>query len=85
MNGVLGAETELAVLSFQQERNLSPATGISTPATLAALENGLAGRVAVPAVGISSSFDSPRLIEHSAITNPTAREGLLYRLRQRSF
>ncbi len=60
VNGVFGAETELAVLSFQQERNLSPATGIATPATLAALENGLAGRVAVPAVPISSSFNSLR-------------------------
>ena len=47
VNGVFGAETEWAVLSFQQERNLSPATGIATPATLAALQNGLAGRVAV--------------------------------------
>ncbi|MEG3880696.1 peptidoglycan-binding protein [Microcoleus sp. herbarium7] len=60
VNGVFGAETEFAVLSFQQERNLSPATGIATPATLAALENGLAGRVAVPAVPISSSFNSLR-------------------------
>ncbi|MEG5062128.1 peptidoglycan-binding protein [Microcoleus sp. B3-A4] len=58
VNGVFGAETEFAVLSFQQERNLSPATGIATPATLAALQNGLAGRVAVPAVPISSSFNS---------------------------
>jgi peptidoglycan hydrolase-like protein with peptidoglycan-binding domain len=54
VNGVFGAETEWAVLSFQQERHLSPATGIATPATLAAIQNGLAGRVAVPAVPISS-------------------------------
>ncbi len=61
INGVFGAETEWAVLSFQRERNLSPATGIATPATLAALQNGLAGRVAVPAVPISSSsFNSRR-------------------------
>lgn len=54
VNGVFGAETEWAVLSFQRERNLSPATGVATPATLAALQNELAGRVAVPAVPISS-------------------------------
>ncbi|MEG4092978.1 peptidoglycan-binding protein [Microcoleus sp. Pol12B4] len=60
MNGVFGAETEFAVLSFQQERNLSPARGIATPATLAALQNGLAGRVAVP---ISSSFNSRSSIQ----------------------
>jgi peptidoglycan hydrolase-like protein with peptidoglycan-binding domain len=48
------------VLSFQRERNLSPATGIATPATLAALQNGLAGRVAVPAVPISSSSFNSR-------------------------
>ncbi|MEG4029386.1 MULTISPECIES: peptidoglycan-binding protein [unclassified Microcoleus] len=63
VNGVFGAETEFAVLSFQQERNLSPATGIATPATLAALQNGLAGRVAVPAVPISSSFNSRSSIQ----------------------
>ncbi|MEG4283266.1 peptidoglycan-binding protein [Microcoleus sp. A006_D1] len=60
INGVFGAETEWAVLSFQRERNLSPATGIATPATLAALQNGLAGRVAVPAVPISSSSFNSR-------------------------
>ena len=63
VNGVFGAETEFAVLSFQQERNLSPATGIATPATLAELENGLARRVAVPAVPISSSFNSRSSIQ----------------------
>jgi|GEM_PF-813353 len=66
VNGVFGAETEFAVLSFQQERNLSPATGIATPATLAALHNGLAGRVAVPAVPavpISSSLNSRSSIQ----------------------
>ncbi|MEG4990037.1 peptidoglycan-binding protein [Microcoleus sp. BR0-C5] len=63
VNGVFGAETEFAVLSFQQERNLSPATGIATPATLAALQNGLAGRLAVPAVPISSSFNSRSSIQ----------------------
>ncbi|MEG4086667.1 peptidoglycan-binding protein [Microcoleus sp. POL10_C6] len=63
VNGVFGAETEFAVLSFQEERNLSPATGIATPATLAALQNGLAGRVAVPAVPISSSFNSRSSIQ----------------------
>jgi peptidoglycan hydrolase-like protein with peptidoglycan-binding domain len=63
VNGVFGAETEFAVLSFQQERNLSPATGIATPATLAALRNGLADRVAVPAVPISSSFNSRASIQ----------------------
>ncbi len=63
VNGVFGGETEFAVLSFQQERNLSPATGIATPATLAALQNGLAGRLAVPAVPISSSFNSRSSIQ----------------------
>jgi peptidoglycan hydrolase-like protein with peptidoglycan-binding domain len=63
VNGVFGSETELAVLSFQQENNLSPATGIATPATLAKIENGLAGRVAVPAVPISSSFNSRSSIQ----------------------
>ena len=63
VNGVFGAETEFAVLSFQQERNLSPATGIATPATLAEIENRLAGRVAVPAVPISSSFNSRSSIQ----------------------
>jgi peptidoglycan hydrolase-like protein with peptidoglycan-binding domain len=63
VNGVFGAETELAVLSFQQERNLSPATGIATPATLVEIENRLAGRVAVPAVPISSSFNSRSSIQ----------------------
>ena len=63
INGVFGAETELAVLSFQQERNLSPATGIATPATLAEIQNGLAGRLAVPAVPISSSFNSRSSIQ----------------------
>jgi peptidoglycan hydrolase-like protein with peptidoglycan-binding domain len=63
VNGVFGSETELAVLAFQQERNLSPATGIATPATLAQIENGLAGRVAVPAVPISSSFNSRSSIQ----------------------
>ncbi|MEG3986746.1 peptidoglycan-binding protein [Microcoleus sp. S28C3] len=63
VNGVFGAETEFAVLSFQQERNLSPATGIATPATLAALQNGLPGRVAVRAVAISSSFNSRSSIQ----------------------
>lgn len=59
VNGVFGAETEFAVLSFQQERSLSPATGIATPATLAALQNGLT----VPAVPISSSFNSRSSIQ----------------------
>ncbi|MEG4271377.1 MULTISPECIES: peptidoglycan-binding protein [unclassified Microcoleus] len=63
VNGVFGAETEFAVLWFQQECNLSPATGIATPATLAALQNGLAGRVAVPAVPISSSLNSRSSIQ----------------------
>ncbi|MEG4624278.1 peptidoglycan-binding protein [Microcoleus sp. w1-18aA5] len=63
VNGVFGGETEFAVLSFQQERNLSPATGIATPATLAALQNALAGRVAVRAVPISSSFNSRSSIQ----------------------
>ncbi|MEG4328385.1 peptidoglycan-binding protein [Microcoleus sp. herbarium5] len=63
VNGVFGAETEFAVLSFQQERNLSPATGIATPATLAAIQNGLAGRVAVSAVPISSSSNSRSSIQ----------------------
>ncbi|MBW3586773.1 MAG: peptidoglycan-binding protein [Cyanobacteria bacterium 0813] len=63
VNGVFGAETEFAVLSFQQERNLSPATGIANPATLAAIQNGLAGRVAVPAVPISSSSNSRSSIQ----------------------
>jgi peptidoglycan hydrolase-like protein with peptidoglycan-binding domain len=63
VNGVFGAETEWAVLSFQQEHNLSPATGIATPETLAALQNGLAGRVAVPAVPISSSVNSRSSIQ----------------------
>jgi len=63
VNGVFGAQTEFAVLSFQQERNLSPATGIATPATLAEIENRLAGRVAVPAVPISSSFNSRSSIQ----------------------
>ncbi|MBD1813771.1 peptidoglycan-binding protein [Microcoleus vaginatus DQ-U2] len=63
VNGVFGAETELAVLSFQEERNLSPATGIATPATLAAIQNGLGGRLAVPAVPISSSFQSRSSIQ----------------------
>jgi len=60
MNGVFGAETEWAVLSFQQERNLSPATGIATPATLAEIQNGLARRLPVPAVPISSTVNSRR-------------------------
>jgi len=51
------------VLSFQQERNLSPATGIATPATLAELQNGLADQVAVPAVPISSSVNSRSSIQ----------------------
>ncbi|MEG4344759.1 peptidoglycan-binding domain-containing protein [Microcoleus sp. A003_D6] len=63
MNRVFGAETEFAVLSFQQERNLSPATGIATPATLVALQNGLPGRAAVRAVPISSSFNSRSSIQ----------------------
>jgi peptidoglycan hydrolase-like protein with peptidoglycan-binding domain len=63
VNGVFGSETELAVLSFQQEGNLSPATGIATPATLAQIENRLAGRLAVPAVPISSSFNSRSSIQ----------------------
>ncbi|WP_373535323.1 peptidoglycan-binding protein [Microcoleus sp.] len=60
VNGVFGAETEWAVLSFQQERNLSPATGIATPATLAEIQNGLARRLPVPAVPISSTVNSRR-------------------------
>ena len=63
MNGVFGAETEWAVLSFQRERNLSPATGVATVATLAAIQNGLAERVAVPAVPISSSVNSRSSIQ----------------------
>ncbi|TAH23135.1 MAG: hypothetical protein EAZ10_13530 [Oscillatoriales cyanobacterium] len=63
VNGVFGAETEWAVLSFQRERNLSPATGIATPATLAAIQKGLAGRVTVPAVPISSSVNSRSSIQ----------------------
>jgi peptidoglycan hydrolase-like protein with peptidoglycan-binding domain len=56
INGVFGAETEFAVLRFQEELNLSPATGIATPATLAALQNSLTQRVVVPAFPISSNF-----------------------------
>lgn len=59
IDGVFGAETQFAVLSFQQENNLSPATGIATPTTLAALEKKSTRRLSVPAVPISSSFNSP--------------------------
>jgi peptidoglycan hydrolase-like protein with peptidoglycan-binding domain len=58
INGVFGAETEFAVLSFQQESNLSPATGIATPATLAALQNGLTRRPTISAMPISSNSNS---------------------------
>jgi peptidoglycan hydrolase-like protein with peptidoglycan-binding domain len=58
INGVFGAETEFAVQRFQEEFNLSPATGIATPATLAALQNTLTQRLVVPAVPISSNFNS---------------------------
>ena len=58
INGVFGAETEFAVQRFQEELNLSPATGIATPATLAALQNTLTQRLVVPAVPISSNFNS---------------------------
>lgn len=58
INGVFGAETEFAVLRFQEELNLSPATGIATPATLAALQNTLTQRPVVPVVPISSNFNS---------------------------
>jgi peptidoglycan hydrolase-like protein with peptidoglycan-binding domain len=58
INGVFGAETEFAVLSFQQESNLSPATGIATPATLAALQNRLTRRSTVSAMPISSNSNS---------------------------
>ncbi len=57
INGIFGAETEFAVLRFQEQRNL-PATGIATVETLAALENGETRSQRVPAVPISSSFNS---------------------------
>ncbi|MEG3858224.1 peptidoglycan-binding domain-containing protein [Microcoleus sp. herbarium12] len=57
INGVFGAETELALLSFQQEHKLSPATGVATPETLSELQKLLAGRLAVPAVPISSGVN----------------------------
>ena len=60
INGVFGADTEQALLSFQQERNLSPATGIATPETLKELQKMSAGRLAVPAVPISGSVNSRR-------------------------
>lgn len=57
INGVFGGETEFAVVRFQEERNL-PVTGVATAETLAALENEEVRSSRVPAVPISSSFNS---------------------------